>query len=364
MQLLQQIVLGFIEDETAVKEKLLDLLVCPDCQSRLQCQILEEEGDLPWREVLEGHLQCDRCGRRYPIRRGVPRLMTGVLSEGVRNTVTGFGWEWQTFDEHIQDTYMTDKANFLDFIAPVMPGFFTGKVVLDAGCGMGRFLKLGADFGSQEIIGVDLSSSVDVAYRYVRHLPNAHVIQADILALPLKPVFDYIFSVGVLQFLEQPEAGFHHLARLLRNDGSISVWVYAQENNGWVTRLISPLRRHITSQLPRSLLYLLSHAIGLSLYPLIHWVYKPANEGKLPVNLVRILPYNDYLYYSSRLSYRALVSVVFDHLVPSLVTYLSKEELTRWFPAEQFSGVTISSRNNMSWRAYGIRSAAWDSGKP
>lgn len=350
--------LRVIEGESILKAKLIDYLVCSRCKGRLRCQVLQEDRDLPWPEVLEGHLLCEQCGQRYPIRRGVPRLMSGPLSERVQKTVTGFGWEWQAFDGHIQDTYMTDKANFLDFIAPVTPDFFAGKVVLDAGCGTGRFLKLGADFGSQEIIGVDLSGSVDVAYHHVRHLPNAHVIQADIMALPLKPVFDYIFSVGVLQFLEQPQAGFDRLADLLQNKGTISVWVYAEENNGWVIRLISPVRRHITSRLPRPLLYGLSHSLGLLLYPLINWVYRPANEGKLPFDLARILPYNDYLYYSSRLHYRGLVSVIFDHLVPSLVTYLSKEELTGWFPAERFTGVTVTSRNNMSWRAYAARAPA------
>jgi uncharacterized protein YbaR (Trm112 family)/SAM-dependent methyltransferase len=340
-----------------MKLRLLEYLVCPRCTGTLQCVVDQEDASLPWPEVMEGHLACPQCRQRYPIRKGVPRLVDGPLSPEVVQTVTGFGWEWQQFDEQIQDTYMTDKVNLLDFIAPVTPSHFKRKVVLDAGCGMGRFLKLAADFGSEEAIGVDLSGSVDVAYQHVRRLPNAHVIQANILDLPLKPVFDYIFSVGVLQFLEQPQAGFDRLTSLLRDKGSISVWVYAQENNGWVIRLVSPARRHVTSRLPRPLLYALSHLLGLLLYPVIHWVYKPANEGKLPIGLSRCLPYNEYLYYSSRLSYGGLVSVIFDHLVPTLVTYLSREELASWFSEDRFDHVTITSRNNMSWRAYGIRSA-------
>jgi SAM-dependent methyltransferase/uncharacterized protein YbaR (Trm112 family) len=316
----------------------------------------QEDHTLPWAEVIEGQLVCEHGHHHYPISRGVPRLMAGPLPAAVEKTVTGFGYEWQKFDDQIADTYMTDKANFLDFIAPVTPDFFRDKIVLDAGCGMGRFLRLAADFGSREVIGVDLSQSVDVAYQHVRHLPNAHVIQADIMTLPLKPVFDYIFSVGVLQFLEQPRAGFNRLTELLRDGGAISVWVYAKENNGWVIRLVNPLRQHVTSRLPRPLLYALSHCLGLPLYLLIKLLYKPANEWKLLSKLARILPYNDYFYYSSRLSYGALASVIFDHLVPSLVTYLSREELEGWFSQEFFDDVTITSRNNMSWRAFGVGS--------
>jgi SAM-dependent methyltransferase/uncharacterized protein YbaR (Trm112 family) len=337
-----------------MKARLTNLLICLECSGPLHCHAEREDTTLPWPEVLEGHLLCQQCEQRYPIIRGVPRLMRGPLAGEVEKTVTGFGYEWEKFDEQIADSYMTNKTNFLDFIAPVAPDFFQGKMVLDAGCGMGRFLKLGADFGSQEIVGVDLSNSVDVAYQHVRQLPNVHVIQADIMALPLKPVFDYVFSVGVLQFLEKPQAGFDRLNGLLRDQGSISVWVYAKENNGWVIRFVSPVRQYITSRLPRPLLYGLSHCLALPLYLLIKLLYKPANEGKFPFNLAYILPYNDYFYYSSRLSYGGLVSVIFDHLVPSLVTYLSKEELAAWFPSERFAKVIITSRNNMSWRAFGV----------
>jgi len=96
---------------------------------------------------------------------------------------------------------------------------------------MGRFLKLAAEFGSQEIIGMDLSSAVDPAYHNVRHLSNAHVVQGDILVPPFKPGFDYIFSIGVLQFLSDPQGGFQSLVKLLRFGGQISVWVYSKEGN-------------------------------------------------------------------------------------------------------------------------------------
>jgi SAM-dependent methyltransferase len=314
-----------------------------------------EDTSLPWPEILEGSLTCKSCGQEYPIRKGVPRMTTGPLPEEVQQTVDGFGWEWNMFNEQIQDTYMTDKAHFLDFIYPTTDDFFEGKLVLDAGCGMGRFLKLGAGFGSSEIIGVDLSHSVEAAYRNTRALPNAHVVKADISNLPFVEKFDYIFSVGVLHHMQSPQEGFSQLARLLREKGTISVWVYSKENNGWVIHFLTPLRKHITSHLPKPVLFLLSHFLGLMLYICVKLIYKPANENRLGLKLGRLLPYNDYLYYISRLNYASLVSVIFDHLVPQLASYVSKEELKSWFCEANLSDVMITSRNNMSWRGHGMR---------
>ena len=69
-----------------------------------------------------------------------------LLTEDVRKTTEGFGWQWQTFNAQIQGTYMTDKALFLDFIYPVTEQFFVDKLVLDAGCGMGAFPPLRGRF--------------------------------------------------------------------------------------------------------------------------------------------------------------------------------------------------------------------------
>jgi len=281
-------------------------------------------------------------------------MLTEPLSPAVHNTVDGFGFEWLKFDQQIQDTYMTGKAHFFDFIYPITEEFFDGKFVLDAGCGMGRFLKLGAEFGSSQIIGVDLSQSVEAAYQNTRHLANAHVVQADIFALPFTNIFDYIFSIGVLHHLDDPGKGFSQLVKLLKKDGRISVWVYSKENNRLVIAL-TPFRKHITSRLPKPILLGLSHFLGSFLYLLYHLVYKPLNETKLGNKFKHLLPYNDYFYYSSRLSYRSLVSVVFDHLVPELAEYISRDELNDWFIQANLDSVSITPRNNMSWRGLGTR---------
>jgi SAM-dependent methyltransferase/uncharacterized protein YbaR (Trm112 family) len=338
-----------------MKKNLTPYLACPSCKGGLNLKIKQVTFDLSWQEILEGELTCQLCQMIYPITRGIPRLLPAhQLQIEVQRTVDGFGYEWETFNEQIQDGHMSDRKNFLDFIYPFQEDFFKQKVVLDAGCGMGRFLKLGAEFGSQEIIGLDLSSAVEAAYRNTRHLPNAHVVQGDILLPPFMSAFDYIFSIGVLQFLSNPQGGFQSLTKLLKFGGQISIWVYSKEGNEAIDRILSPIRKHITSRMPRRMLHAVSYVLGSIQFLVLKGIYKPINEWKVLNGLKDILPKNEYLYYNSQLSFHALVSVIFDHLVPQLVVYLTRDEVLAWFEIEKLTSVQISSRNNMSWRVHGV----------
>ena len=175
------------------------------------------------------------------------------------------------------------------------------------------------------------------------------------MALPFANRFDYIFSVGVLHHMPDPHAGFAQLTQQLKASGTISAWVYGAENNGWVMLLLTPLRKYLTSRLPRPLLYWMSYVLGAVLYAGLQLVYKPLNERKFGTKLKSLLPYNEYLYFSSRLPYVSLVNVVFDHLVPQLTTYVSREEFKAWFTQAQLADVQILPRNNMSWRGHGMR---------
>jgi SAM-dependent methyltransferase len=337
-----------------MKEKLVPFLKCPTCKALLNCEPTSIAADLPWIEIMEGTLICQKCEHTYPIHGGIPRFTAPEqVEEKSKKTVEGFGYEWSKFNHQISASYMSQEQNFYDFIHPITADFFQDKIILDAGCGMGRFLKLGAAFGSQEIIGVDLSRAVEAAYLNTRHLPNAHVVQGDIMKLPFQPCFDYIFSIGVLQFLPDPRRGFQNLTRLIKPEGRVSIWVYSQENNQFASRILTPFRQLITSRLPHSVLYFISRVLGLILYIGLQLVYRPANEWKYLNKIGPKLPKNEYLYYSSRLSYHEITSVIFDHLVPQLVVYLSKTELIDWFEKENLTQVEISSRNNMSWRAHG-----------
>lgn len=312
--------------------------MCPKCRSGFRCDASEKSGD----EILTARLSCIKCGDSYPVIRGVPRIMP-KLSRVEQHTASAFGYEWKNFREH----YGYYERQFLSWIEPVKPDFFRGRVVMDAGCGMGRNLYYAAKYGAKEAIGVDFSEAVDSAYQLVKDLPNAHVVQADIYSLPFRNDFDYIFSIGVLHHLPNPRKGFESLLGVLKRRGAVSVWVYGKEGNFFVRTLGSFVRINITSRLPHGLLKALCVPLAVVLHILTKYAYKPLN--------LRRMPYGQYFIALAGFDFRNKLSIIFDHLVPPIAFYISRAELKGWFYSNRLDGVVISSRYENSWRGFGVK---------
>lgn len=328
-----------------MKLKLLNYIGCLYCHARLTLtdEVSEDQ------EIMSGKLLCSKCQRKYPIINGIPRLLPDNLSLDKQETAAGFGYAWKTFS-HLDPIY---EQQFLDWVCPVDRDFFKNKIILDGGCGKGRHSWCSARFGAKEVIGIDLSDAVEVAFHNNREFPNVHIIQGDIYNLPFLIEFDYIYSVGVLHHLPDPKAGFLSLTKVLHKGGTISAWVYGRENNGWIVSFVNPLREHITSKLPRALLQLFSWLLTvLILYPVVKFFYKPINL--LLPSLAKHLFYNDYLFYISRLSFRDIYSIVLDHLIAPTAFYLKKEEFEEWFKEANLKEVKINWHNRNSWRGLGV----------
>jgi uncharacterized protein YbaR (Trm112 family)/ubiquinone/menaquinone biosynthesis C-methylase UbiE len=327
-----------------MKLRLLDYIICPICAGPFDLR----KDKLEVEEIMEGELLCRSCGKSYPIRRGVPRLLPESFSKEQEATAAAFGYEWTHFTE-IEDTY---EQEFLDWIHPVGKDFFPGKLVLDGGCGKGRHVALSAAFGAADVIGIDVSDAVDAAFPNTRHLPNAHIVQADIYNVPLRPIFGYAYSIGVLHHLPDPKAGFLSLVRRLKPGARMSAWVYGEEGNWWITHLVSPVREVVTSRLPPVITKALAFLIAVPMQLTLKLLYRPINQHFL--GLKRFLFYNDYLYSISGFSFRENYSTVFDHLIAPTAFYISREQFASWFEEANLTEVNITWRNRNSWRGTGI----------
>jgi 2-polyprenyl-3-methyl-5-hydroxy-6-metoxy-1,4-benzoquinol methylase len=376
-----------------MKYRLLDFLVCPDCGGELKATVFKEiqvalEGSIStskcrhscWLqdsgkeksdctncysyEIESGILQCS-LGHIVPIVDYIPRMLpdafcglesfikefedllpleeikavTGgkeirTFARIQKNTQASFGYQWLRYD--FQDD-REDRDIFLHD-SQLAEKELHGKVILDAGCGMGRYTRVAGQMG-EEIIGVDLSQSILKAYQNTRDNPSVHIIQADLLHLPFrKKQFDIIYSLGVLHHTPDPHQAFCNLSACLKEQGTMSVWVYGTAGR-FQDFKTNPLRgergKFVTSNSEKRIYWLivtarefLSNAVRqvtTRVYlPLLYLLCYPlAALGKVPLL--------KYLTASVHRNWRVRLQENFDWFSPQYQSHHTKEEVLGWF---------------------------------
>jgi SAM-dependent methyltransferase len=151
-----------------------------------------------------------------------------------------------------------DRATFRNRTG-LSPADLAGATVLDAGCGMGRYLRVAAAQGPRLVVGMDLSGAVVAAKELTADLPNVAVVQGDLLRQPLLDGgFDHIYALGVLDHTPDPRRAFLELCRRLKPGGRIAIWVYPRERR--VVEAVMDAQRAVSTRLPVGVLEALSRA--------------------------------------------------------------------------------------------------------
>ena len=227
-----------------MKPRLLELLACPACRGDLTLRADQVTDG----EIVTGALACAPCRASYPIAAGIPRFT------GQDAYAESFGDEWHRFRTVQIDSLngTTESQDGFRRKTGLTPEELRGRLVLDAGVGAGRYAEVMARWGA-EVVGVDLTRAVDAAAQNLRGYPAAHLVQADIFALPFRDeTFDVAYSIGVLHHTPDTAAAFRRVAALVKKGGQLAVYVY---HAGGLMRYTSDALRIVTTRLPRPLVY-------------------------------------------------------------------------------------------------------------
>jgi SAM-dependent methyltransferase len=292
---------------------LAQILVCPSCSGVL--------GDESERYV------CRNCRKEFPVKGGIPRFLP-ALSQDEQQVKRGFNVAY----EHYRDSrYLHFTPALIDqWLQDVkLPKeFFKDKLVLDAGCGSGRWTYAMASLGAR-VIAVDLTDSgVAAAHAATASMDNVAVVQASLYQLPFKPEsFDFVVSWGVMHHTPNTKAAFDRVAPMTKRGGMFYAMVYERHNpwkfmwtdmiRRWLHRFPEPQRYDLCRRLiikNRFLYSLLSHHIICAPYP--------QSGDPLEVSTIQYGLYDAYT---------------------PMYNYLhTREEVAAWFKEHQFDQLELT----------------------
>ena len=204
-----------------------EYFVDPETLKPLFLEIFERDGDL----IRSGVFKNENA--KYPINGGIPRFI--IDSENYSNS---FGFQWKKWSRiqfesdnigkpmegHTCKMFDTITANRIEQIK-------NNDVILDIGCGAGRFIDVIRLRCDNPIIGIDYSNSVEIAHTNFISDKKICIVQADALKLPFRTnTFSCTFSIGVLHHTPDPEKGVKEAFRSMNVGGWFGLSVY-QKNS-------------------------------------------------------------------------------------------------------------------------------------
>jgi SAM-dependent methyltransferase len=251
-----------------MKAWLIDVLECPACRGPEPLRL--EADELSGDEIVSGALVCPGCSQRHAIVRGIPRFVS------TDNYAHAFGWQWNRWRKLQIDRLSGHRLSETRFVADSRwdPSWIKGKLILDAGCGAGRFTDVAAQLGAR-VVACDLSSAIEACRANCLEPEGASPIrgevahvQANLLDLPFRVgAFDAVFCMGVIQHTPDPPKVMRALPRLLRTDGRLAYNFYEQD----VLRKLQVIKyalRRTTPDWPEPRLLALCKALVAAFFPL------------------------------------------------------------------------------------------------
>jgi 2-polyprenyl-3-methyl-5-hydroxy-6-metoxy-1,4-benzoquinol methylase len=250
-------------------------------------------------------------------------VLNGVVCFVDAQTYAGsFGFQWKLYARtQLDDATSHRSEDAFRRRTGFRPEDLAGKLVLDVGCGMGRFAEVATRWGAR-VVGIDLSLASEVAAKNLADR-NAAIFQADVFQLPFATgSFDFIYSIGVLHHTPNCEQAVKVLPKLLKPGGRIAVWLYSSYNP-WYR--MSDVYRKLTRRMSPRVLHKLCYAV-IPLYGVHQVLRKIPLLGK-PASgvLAWLIPMS----FNKDATWRVLDT--FDWYSPCYQSKHTYEEVFRWF---------------------------------
>lgn len=220
-------------------------------------------------------------------------------------TVSGFGEEWSTFDQtKLSDIELQEFFNkyfsLLDWSS-----IADQSLVMDVGCGSGRWAKLVAPLVGNLHLVDPSEQALAVARRNLNGIDNCTFFNVPTQDLPgLDASYDLIYSLGVLHHIPDTQEAIIDCVRKLKSGAPFLVYLYYRFDNRslWFRVLwkISDVGRRLLSGLPFFIKKRLTDFIAFSVYLPLARLSKVLSALGRSTSSVPLSFYKDSSFYTMR----------------------------------------------------------------
>ncbi len=319
-----------------MKKEIVNLLVCPTCDSNIAIKSVVEESN---GEIREGTLYCTVCKSEFSVRNSIPRFVPP------ENYAQSFGFQWNKHAKTQIDKFSgIDMSRNRFFTVTGWAENLKGQKILEAGCGAGRFTQIALETEA-DVFSFDYSNAVDANFANNGLKGNFHPFQTDIYHIPLRRgSFDKIFCFGVLQHCPDPKKAFMSLIPFLRTGGEIAIDIYDLTFRAFVNPKY--WLRPFTKRMSPENLYKLVQSVVPRLFPIKMWITENIPFGKYFAFFIPVAYHKGFLPYADKLTYEQLLewSILdtFDKFAPKYDKPQHISTVRKWFAEAGLSDVYIA----------------------
>ncbi len=274
----------------------------------------------------------------FHIDRTVPR----VLDKGSK-TISDFGEQW-AFHQGNAGYYVSVEL-LQDMFGPLlMTADIAGSKCGDIGSGTGRIVRMLLAAGAKHVVAVEPSDGVEQLRSNTADVAeHVEIIHGPGEDLPANGDLDYVTSIGVLQFIPDPDPVVSAAYEALKPGGRFLIWVYSVEGMRLFVLIISALRA-VSTRLPHAVLSGICEVLttALDLYiGVCRWLPLPLRSyarGTL-----------------AKVSRDVRKVTIYDQLNPTYVQYHTRKEVEALLSRAGFTDIQLYHRRNYSWSAIGTK---------
>jgi 2-polyprenyl-3-methyl-5-hydroxy-6-metoxy-1,4-benzoquinol methylase len=203
-----------------------------------------------------------------------------------------FGEQWKKYKKTQLDSYTgipISQTRLFRCLGPLKDNL-KGKLVLEAGCGAGRFTEVLLQQGAT-LVSADLSSAVEANKENFPLTDTHRIIQADINDMPFADgSFDIVLCIGVIQHTPIPEETIANLYKLVKPGGHLVIDHYTHDMGQFFVRTTSWYRRRLRKKPFEETLAATTKLVKRYL----PWHKRFANNRVMRILLNRISPIDTY----------------------------------------------------------------------